>query len=360
MKLISLVLFALSTTTILVTGLQGQEVVKVDIYQVKKPQSVTYQYSYPARLGAYQSITVTSRVTGILQEKFYKEGSFVRKGTLLYRIEPNSYMAKVEESSAEVLLKNATLSNARREWERVEKLNKNSAVSQKEYYAALAAYEVAEADYHLAKARLKSSKIDLDYTRVSAPISGIMGMKTVDVGNIVNPGMSLVNMTQIDPVYAEFSVPDSDLVKSGTNLRQLAKKSALKVIFTYEGQNYSGNIDFIAPQINITNASVKMRARLNNPNNTLLPGAFGRISIVEVYSSPVIKVPQKAVLQSKSGSSLMVIEKGKALKRTIRLGKRSGDYFIVEQGLSEGDKVIVNNLFRIAQGTPVAIDKIVP
>jgi len=371
MKSINTLFLSLSAAIVLMaTTLQGkdeqpsnaamsQSVAKVDVYHVKKPQAVTFQFNYPARLTASQFTTVTSRVTGVLQGKYYKEGEFVRKGTLLYRIEPNSYSAKVDESSAEVELKNATVSNTRKEWERVENLYKNSAISKKEYDAALAAYEVAKADLSLSKARLKSSKIDLEYTRITAPISGIVGIKIVDVGNVVNPGTQLVSITQINPIYAEFSIPDTDLHKAGTSIQKLVKSSGLKVAFTYEGTNYSGVIDFIAPQINITNGSVKIRARLNNQNDSLLPGAFGRISITGVQNVPVITVPQKAILQSKYGSNVMVVENGKVGMRAIHLGKRSGDYFIVDQGLKEGDIVIVNNFFHIAPGAPVVIDKTV-
>lgn len=369
MKFITTIFLSLSAAIILTTTVvQGKEelksskiantVAKVDVYPVKHPQAETYKFNYPARLTAYQFVTVTSRITGILQKKYYSEGAFVRKGTLLYQIEPNSYLAKVDESSADVELKMATLSNTRREWERVENLYKNNAISKKEYDASLTAYEVAKADLSSSKARLKSSKIDLEYTRVIAPISGIMGMKIVDVGNVVNSGTQLVNITQMDPIYAEFSIPDTDLSKSGTSIRQLAASSTLKVVFAYEGKNYSGVIDFVSPQINVTNGSAKVRARLNNIDNVLLPGAFGRISIAGVQGSNVIKVPQKAILQNKFGANVMVVENGKVAMRTIRLGKRAGDYFIVEQGLKEGDKVIVNNFFHITPGAPVVVDKI--
>ncbi|TDA62500.1 efflux RND transporter periplasmic adaptor subunit [Sulfuricurvum sp. IAE1] len=351
-----------------VTIVQGKEVlqqnstasgsvVKVDVYEVKKPQAEVFNFNYPARLNAYQFSTVTSRVTGILEKKYFKEGEFVRKGSLLYTIESNNYVAKVDEISAEVELKKATLSNSKKEWERVENLYKNSAISKKEYDTAFTAYEVAKADLRSSTARLKSSRIDFDYTRVTAPISGIIGMKLIDIGNVVNQGTQLVSITQIDPIHAEFSIPDVDLSKSGTNLRRIAKSSKLKVVFTYEGKKYSGFIDYIAPQINITNGSVKIRARLNNLDNSLLPGAFGRISIVGLQSVPIIKVPQKAILQSKYGVNVMVVENGKVGIREILLGKRTGNYFIVKQGLKEGDKVIVNNFFHITPGAPVAIDK---
>ncbi|MDD2837934.1 efflux RND transporter periplasmic adaptor subunit [Sulfuricurvum sp.] len=334
-------------------------VVKVDVYEVKKPHAEVFNFNYPARLNAYQVSTVVSRVTGILEKKYFKEGDFVRKGSLLYKIESNNYLAKMDEIFAEVELKKATVSNSKKEWERVENLYKNSAISKKEYDTVFTAYEVAKADLRSSNARLQSARIDFEYTRVKAPISGIIGIKLIDIGNVVNQGTQLVSITQIDPIHAEFSIPDTDLFKSGSNLRKIAKLSKLKVIFTYEGKNYSGFIDYIAPQINMNNGSVKIRALLDNPDHSILPGAFGRISIIGIQSAPIIKIPEKAILQNKNSNSVMIVVNGKISIHNIRLGKRVGSYFIVEEGLKEGDKVVINNFFRITSGTSVVIDKIV-
>lgn len=332
---------------------------KVDVYAVTGAEAVGVRFEYPARLSAYRSTTVTARVNGVLQEKYYTEGAFVAKGSPMYRIEPDTYSAAVEAAAAAVELKSATLANAKREWDRVENLYRNNAISTKEYDAALSAYEVAKADLSSAKAQLKSSKINLGYTRVVAPIGGIAGMKQIDVGNVVNAGTPLVSLTQIDPIYAEFSIPDSDMQKSGSSLRRLAGTSALKAVLTYEGKSYSGTVDFVAPQISTTNGSVKVRARLSNSDNTLMPGAFGRIAIAGVQSAPVIKVPQKAVLQNKQGTIVMVVDNGRVGIRPIRLGKKAGEYFIIEDGLKGGETVIVNNFFHIQPGAPVTIDKTV-
>ncbi|MDD3598194.1 efflux RND transporter periplasmic adaptor subunit [Sulfuricurvum sp.] len=338
---------------------KAQPLPKVDVYKVGSAQPAAVTFAYPARLNALANATVTSRITGVLIQKLYKEGSFVKKGELLYRIEPDTYAALVNERSADVEVKKAALTNAQRDWERVENLYKNNAISKKEYDAALSAYEMAKADVSSAAARLQSAKIDLNYTAVKAPISGIVEMKQIDVGNVVTAGTPLVSITQVDPIYAEFSVPDVDLQKAGSSLQSLSKSGKLPVAFNYNGTIYSGVVDYVAPQINTSTGSVKVRARLKNPNNVLIPGAFGRINIVGVHAAAVITVPQKAVLQNKMGTIVMVVDKGVVGIRPIKLGKKSGDDFIIEQGLKAGDTVIVNNFFRIQPGAPVAIDKVV-
>ncbi|MFZ3052952.1 MAG: efflux RND transporter periplasmic adaptor subunit [Sulfuricurvum sp.] len=338
---------------------QTQPIPKVDTYKVTFARSLPVEFAYPARLSAFQNATVTSRVTGALMKKLFTEGSFVKKGQFLYKIEPDSYAAIVNEKAADVELKKASLMNAQREWDRVQNLTQNNAISKKEHDAALSAYEIAKADVNSAKARLQSAKIDLDYTSVKAPISGIAGMKLTDVGNVVTAGVPLVTITQVDPLYAEFSIPDVDLRKAGHSLQTLAKSKNLKVSLTYDNQSYIGVIDYIAPQINTATGSIKIRAKLQNPDNVLIPGAFGRIKIVGIQSTAVITVPQKAVLQNKKGTIVMVVENGIVGIRPIQLGKKAGDHFIVAQGLKGGEQVIVNNFFRIKPGVPVAVDKII-
>lgn len=338
---------------------QTQSAPKVDVYKVGSAQPIPVTFAYPARLNALANAIVTSRITGVLTQKLYTEGNYVKKGDLLYRIEPDSYAALVNERSADLEVKKAALTNAQRDWERVENLFKNNAISKKEYDAALSAYEISKADVSSARARLQSAKIDLNYTAVRAPISGIVEMKQVDVGNVVTVGTPLVNITQVNPIYAEFSIPDVDVRKAGGSLQILAKGEKLKVAFNYNGAIYTGFVDYVAPQINTNTGSIKVRARLKNPLNVLIPGAFGRINIVGVHTDAAITVPQKAVLQNKMGTIVMVVDKGVVGIRPIKLAKKSGDNFIIEQGLKAGDTVIVNNFFRIQPGAPVAIDKVV-
>ena len=337
---------------------QAQQAPKVDVYHVPSPQPLGVTFTYPARLSAYQSAVVTSRVTGVLTQKLYTEGSFVKKGQNLYRIEPDAYAALVNERNADVEVQQAALTNAQRDWDRVKNLYANNAISQKEYDAVLSVFEQAKANLASAKARLNSAKIDLDYTHVRAPISGIAGMKQTDTGNVVSPGTALVTITQVDPIYAEFSVPDADLYKAGRPLQQIAKSGKLKVALAHNGITYSGSVDYADPLINTKTGSVKFRALLSNPKRTLIPGTFGRISLLDIQTDPVISVPQKAVLQNKMGTIVMVVENGVVGIRPIKLGKKMGDGFIVE-GLKGGEKVIVNNFFRIKPGASVAIDKVV-
>lgn len=338
---------------------QTQPVPKVDVYIVHPAQALPVEFAYPTRLSAFQNATVTSRVTGVLMKKLYTEGSFIKKGQSLYQIEPDNYAATVNEKTADVDVKQAAFLNANREWERVQNLFQNNAISKKEHDAALSAFEMAKADVNAAKARLESARIDLGYTSVKAPISGIVGLKQIDIGNVVAPGTPLVSITQVDPIYAEFSIPDVDLHKAGRSLQSLAKSDNLKVSLDYNGRTFGGVIDYIDPIINTKTGSVKIRAKLQNPDNLLIPGAFGRIKIEGIQSAAAITVPQKAVLQNKMGTIVMVVENGIVGVRPVQLGKKTGENFIITRGLKAGDTVIVNNFFHIKPGTPAAVDKVI-
>ena len=342
---------------------QGAMAPKVDVYTVKTAAQMPISLEYPARLKSIRSATVVSRVSGVLMTKMYEEGSFVKKGELLYQIEPDRYAALVHEHEADLELQNALLEKAKRDWARAEALYADNALSKQDYDGALSAFQTAKAGVSAAKAKLASANVDLGYTQVTAPISGIAGMKETDLGNVASPGTPLVTITQTDPIYAEFSIPDVDRLKAMYALQNGrwsdAAKAGLKATLRVGSFTREGRIDFIDPVIDSKTSSVKARAVFKNPDALLMQGAFGRITVNGFVRNSVVMVPQKAVLQNPMGTIVFVIDDGKAAVRPVKLGDTAGDNFIVDQGLKEGDVVIVNNFFRVKPGMAVTIDKTV-
>ncbi len=334
---------------------------KVDVYEVRPPAQLPVTFEYPARLQSMQSASVVARVTGVLLKQHYTEGSFVKQGTLLYTIEPDIYAAAVHEREADCAVAEALFTNAKRDWERVEALYKDKAISKKEYDASLATFERTKAELNAAKARLDSAKIDLNYTEVKAPVSGIAGKKATDVGNVVASGTPLVTITRTDPVYAEFSIPDSDMLKINAALQSGRWSKSSGDAFSAELRvgdlKRSGSVDYVAPVIDPKTAGVAARATIANRDNALMPGGFGRITLTGIQRNNAIMVPQKAVLQSPKGTIVFIVEEGKAAVRPVKLGDTEGENYIVEAPLRPGDKVIVNNFFRVKPGMAVAVDK---
>ncbi|UFS61618.1 efflux RND transporter periplasmic adaptor subunit [Sulfurimonas sp. HSL-3221] len=334
-----------------------------DAYVVKAVAKRDVVLNYPARLKSIRSATVVSRVTGVLLEKRFKEGDYVKKGTRLYKIEPDLYQAAVNEQKASVILQESLYTKAERDWKRAQALYKDNAISVQEHDAALSAYETARAQVNASKAQLQTRELELGYTDVTAPISGIAGIKQTDVGNVVNAGTPLVTITQTDPIYALFSIPSGDLQKARVENKEgrwsWGNEGRLKASLDVDGIKVSGDIDFIAPTADTQTGSISVRARFKNSDNLLLPGTFGRVTLEGISRDNVIMIPQKAVLQNPMGTIVFVEQEGQAAVRPVVLGDPVGNSFVVRKGLAEGDKVIVNNFFRVKPGAPVIIDKTV-
>lgn len=337
---------------------------KADVYIVPEATDLPIDLKYPAQIKSYQKANVYSRVIGVLEKHHFNEGEKVNKGDLLFKIEDTIYQAKVDAAKASLEMSQATLNNATRNWERIKKLYKSRSVSDEQRDTALSSYETAVSALALAKAQLHQAKIDLDYTNVKAPISGFTGMKKVDIGNLVSnaPSTELLTITQNDKVYLDFSMPLSDYKNIKENLWSMPEDGKINVAITLDGKpmKESGVVDFIDANIDQKTSTVKMRALVQNSEHNLIPGSFIRITLQGIVQKNVITIPQKALLQNPMGTIVFVEKEGKAAVRPVMIGKESGSNYIVAGGMVQsGDKVIVNNFFRVKPGQPLIVDKVI-
>ncbi len=334
---------------------------KADIYIIPEAKSIPLTLTYPATVTAYNNVEVVARALGILKTKYFTEGQKVNKGDLLYQIEDDVYLAKVEAAQASLNMAEALRDNATRNWERVKKLFNQKAISQEDRDNALSSYEQSLAAVSLAKAELKQSSINLEYTKVKAPLSGITGLKKVDIGDLVssNPPTPLVEITQNDKVYIDFSAPMSDYKKIKNKIWSI-QGDKVEISLEVDGKilDKKGVVDFIDVNTNNQTAIVKMRAVVDNSDNYLMPGQFVRVITKNIVQSNVITIPQKALLQNPLGTIVFIEEKGHVAIRPVLIGNESGSNYIVAGGpLKSGDKVIVNNFFRLKPGGEVSVDK---
>ncbi len=337
---------------------------KADVYIVPAPQALPISLKYPAQVLSLKNVQVVARVSGVLEKKFFEEGQKVKEGALLYKIEDSIYKAKVDAANASVQLAQAAFDNATRNWNRVKELFAKKVVSLEQRDNALSEYEQNQASLALAKAQLNQAQIDLDYTNVVAPISGIVGLKKVDIGDYVSPNMStsLIEITQNDSVFVEFSMPLSDYMNIKNNIWSMPKETKPKISLQIDGKTTqsTGVIDFIDVNVNKETSTVKMRAVVDNSDGYLMAGSFVRVLLNDVTQKDIITIPQKALLQNPLGSIVFVEEKGIVAVRPVQISNEAGDKFVVTPGaLKSGDKVIVNNFFRLKPGAAVAVDKVI-
>ncbi len=321
--------------------------------QVIKAKNVPLEFEYPARLKSVQSVDVYARVEGILLEQNFKEGDIVKKGQHLFKIDPTRYQARVNASKAQYNSAQANLTKATKDWARVERLYKQGALTIDQHDQSLYDYQSAQANVENTKANLDDSLIDLGYTDVVASITGRVGYRRYDVGNLVGKGSDsvLTTITQLDPIYAEFAIPSNDF-QYMKNLHN----SDIKVILIVNNKPYGkvGRIDFIDSVLDEQTSSVKARAIVDNDTYELMPNEFIRLQVQGFNSEDSIAIPQNALLQDSQGSYTYVVKDNQARIVRVTLGKTLKDgLVIITSGLNNGDVLITNNLSKLRDGMGV-------
>lgn len=329
-----------------------------------KPQSVPVTLEYAAQTAGSREAEVRARVTGILLRRKYTEGSIVKAGESLFTIDPAPFEAALAKVQADVAALQARLAQAQREATRLKPLYESGAVSQKEYDDAVSAEAIMAADAQAAQARLKEARLNLEYTRVEAPITGVAGRALKSEGSLVSgPEVLLTTMTQADPIYILFGIPDDERLKLQAELEagrlQLPKSGQQKVtVQLANGSEYerTGVVNFTDVRVNANTGSSEARAELANPEGKLHPGEFVRARLTGATRIGVYKVPQRAVQESPQGRFVYVVDaQSKAEVRPVQVGEWSGDAWIITKGLNPGDKVIVDGTLKIGPGAPVQV-----
>ncbi len=304
--------------------------------------------TYPAIINAYEKVDIVARVSGILEKKHFTEGALVKKGDLLYTIEPDIYQAKLDTAQAVLEKAHSSLIKATKDWERAKVLKKTNAISPKEIDFYMTEYTNAKAELSNAKANLKQAQIEFDYTAVKAPISGIAGIKKQDVGDYIDADSEsafLTTITNTNPLHVEFSIPKNDVQRYLAQIKN--PQTVIKLLDNNNPSEQNGTIDFISPEIDHNTNSLLVRAKIKNDNNSFLAGGFVKISIEGLIAKNTAVIPEEAILQTPNGAMVYVVENGTAKMRPVKTDILTKEGVIVKSGLKEGDKIITNNLPKI-------------
>lgn len=329
-----------------------------------KPREVPLHFQYAGRVAAFREVEVRARVSGVLKEKTFVEGSTAKAGDVLFRIDPVSFETEVARAKAQLMDAQAQVSRTQRDAERAKTLYDRQVGTLKTRDDALSAYEQAQAALAGAQAQLRAAEINLGYTTVMAPISGVTSLRILAEGSLVGTGQNdslLTRMSEIDRVYVHFSFPETELaeirrlIESG-EARGPAGGRLLATIMLSDGTRYEhqGYVDFTDSSIDLQTGTVRGRALVPNPDLKLRPGQFVRILVEGVTRKDSVVIPQAAVMQGPQGQFVYTIDdKNLASIRPVSIGRDVAGGWIVEQGLKSGDRVVTEGIIKVRPGSPV-------
>jgi membrane fusion protein, multidrug efflux system len=332
--------------------------------QEVRARTIPVEFEYPAQTAGSREVEVRARVSGILLKRNFEEGAAVRAGQSLFTLDSAPYAAAAARAEADLAAAEARLAQAKRNAARAKPLFEAKAASRKDYDDAVSAEEVAAADVKAARARLEEARLNLGYTKVEAPVSGVTSRALKSEGTLVSgPEMLLTTVSQVDPIYVNFGLSESEQ----TRLRQeaaagrlvLPKDNRFEVAIRFEdGRTYArpGRLVFTDARVSSVTGTADARAEIPNPAGEVRPGQFVRAILKGAQRPGAISVPQRAVMEGPQGKLVYVVgAEGKAEPRPITVGEWVGGEWIVASGLKAGERVIVEGLMKVFPGAPVQL-----
>ncbi len=329
-------------------------------------RDVPVRYEYVAQTAGYREVEVRARVTGILLKREYREGAAVQKGQPLFSIDAAQFQVALAKAEADLSVAEVRLAQAKREAARLKPVREAKAISQKELDDSVSAEQVADAEVKSARARVSEARLNLSYTRVESPITGIAGRAAVSEGALISgPQVLLASVTQTDPMYVNFGVADREHLALRRDvelgrLRLPAGRQFQARVKLGDGTFYDGvgALGFTDVRVNTQTGTTESRAEFPNKNNTLRAGEFVRIILDGAVRPDAIVLPQRAVLESPKGKFVYVVgADNKAEARPVEAGEwsGSGDGWVINSGLKAGERVITDGVMKIGPGAPVQI-----
>jgi membrane fusion protein (multidrug efflux system) len=329
-----------------------------------QPGTVNLTTELPGRLEASRVAEVRARAAGILRERLFREGSDVKAGQVLFRIDAAPYQAAVANAQASLARAQANAAQATAQAERYKPLMEANAVSKQDYINAVAAQQTAEADVAAGRAMLTTAQINLGHASVTSPIAGRIGRALVTEGALVGQGEAtpLAVVQQINPMYVNFTQSTTETLRLRKALAsgalQKAGAEAAKVhVILEDGSEYAhpGKLLFSDLTVDPSSGQITLRAEVPNPSGLLLPGMYVRVRLAQAQLESGILLPQQAVTRSGQGDTVLVVgADNKPAPRTIKIGSSQGNQWLVTEGLKPGEKVIVDGFQKMmVPGAPV-------
>jgi len=327
---------------------------------VQKP--ITRYLDATGNTAAVKNVDLVARVQGFLQSINYQDGSFVKQGTTLFTIEPETYKLKLEQAQAAESGAQASVKQAEADFKRQSDLVQRQVVSQATLDTSTSTRDNAQANLQQAQVNTKIAQVNYGYTNVTAPFDGIVTAHLVSVGELVGVASptQLATIMALDPIYVNFNVNEQDVLRvreearrRGMTVNELRRLPVEVALQTDQGFPHKGNLDYVSPNINQSTGTLAVRGVLPNPDRVLLPGSFVRIR-VPFDEKPALLVPDTALGSDQAGRYVLVVNADNVVEqRKVQTGQADGGLRVIESGLKADDRVVVAGLLRAIPGQKV-------
>lgn len=310
------------------------------------------------RNAAFEAVTITPQVSGRVVERLFQDGENLKRGELLFVIDPRPYKAQVDSAQAALAQAKAALDLAKIQFARDEEVIGSNAISKQDYDTKKNTVDVDEAQVEAAEAALETAKINLEYCYIHSPIDGRAGARLVDVGNVVQPNAtSLLSIQRLDPIYANFTITEGDLPAVQRQMSDGTLKAAVRLPSDPENAARNGRVEFLDNAVQNGTGTVNLRATLSNPERHFWPGQFVDVKLVLSTEKGAVLIPGQAPQISQRGPFVYVVKSDDTAElRPVKLGQRQGDQVVVTEGLAPSERVIVAGQMLVRPGGKVRVD----
>jgi len=298
---------------------------------------------------------IRPKVEGFLLTRLYTEGSFVQKGQAMFKLDERQAQAAVEQAQGNLERARAALTQAQIDVRRYTPLVVQKAVSQAELDKAVSTEKAATAQVAADQAALDNAKLNLNWTAVTSPISGIVGVAKVGIGDLMNPNTVMTTISSVDPIYVDINVAEQDYLRFKRDKPQAGRQNLELILGDGTVFPRSGSLLFVNREVDSRTGTIQVRCAFPNPGNVLRPGQYARIRAVTELRKGALLVPQQSVSELQGVYQVAVVSDDRIVAvKNVKLGPQAGDLWVIESGLQTGDKVVVDGLQRIRSGIAVA------
>jgi membrane fusion protein, multidrug efflux system len=309
------------------------------------------------RNGAYESVTVTPQVGGRIVERHFQDGENLKKGQLLFVIDPRPYKAQVDSAKANLAQTKAALDLAKIQFSRDEEVIGTRAISKQDYDTKKNTVDVDQAQVAAAEAALETAKLNLEYCYIHSPIDGRAGARLVDAGNVVQANASsLLSIQRVDPIYANFTITERDLPDVQKQMARGGLKALVRLPSDPDSAARTGRIEFLDNTVQNGSGTVNLRATISNPDRHFWPGQFVDVKLVLATEKAAVLVPSQATQISQQGPFVYVVKTDDTAElRPVKLGQRQGEDVVVTEGLAANERVVLAGQLLVRPGSKVRV-----